>query len=106
MNPYYKFEEWKINSGHSYPQECLKPQLQNLMLVPSNDGGNDAGMDLLNAGRPLDLGAGGTTSATVEEISDSLGSTNLSMGPSSWSEHNSLVADEASVSSGNIELTT
>lgn len=67
------------------------------MLVPSNDGGNDAGMDPLNAGKPFDLGAGGTTSASAEEISDSLGSTNLSMGPSSWSEQNSLIADEASV---------
>lgn len=77
-----------------------------MALLSSKDGGNNAEMGPFNAGKPLSLGAVGTTSATAEEASDSLGSTNLDMGDSSWSEQYSPVAEEASVSPGNIELTT
>ena len=77
-----------------------------MALLSSKDGGSNAEMGPFNAGKPLSLGAVGTTSATAEEVSDSLGSTNLDMGDSSWSEQYSPVADEASVSPGNIELTT
>lgn len=82
------------------PQEWPKPQLQNSMLLPSKDGYNDAGMDTFNAGKTLNLGALGTSAATVEKASDSLGSTNLDMGPNFSSEQNSPVAAEMSVSPG------
>lgn len=113
MNPYYKFEEWKLNGRHSTPQEWLKPQLSTSMLLPSKDGdnNNNVGMDQFNAGNPLELGAAAaadtTTSPIAEaEVSDSLGSTNRNTGLNSFSVQNSPVAAETSVSPGNIELAT
>lgn len=116
MNPYYKLEEWKLNGErHINPSEWLKPQLSTSMLSPSKDGGNNIimGIDQFDAGNPLDLGAAAaddtTTTSPIAEVanSGSVGFTNLDMGPNSFLEHNSPVADEASVSPGNnIKLAT